>query len=251
MSFEIKSSASAELRRCSDCGTLIPRRAPGGLCPSCLLEEMLISTNGHYFGDYQLLGEIAHGGMGVVYKACRIEGGRIVALKMIRAGRFASEEEVERFRRETEAVARLDHPNIVPIYDVGEEEGRVYFTMKLVEGESLTSKSAQDRLSGHRNAAMESGRAGPGQIKAVARLVSSVARAIHYAHQRGVLHRDLKPANILLDSKGEPHITDFGLAHIDNQAHATETGSVLGSPEYIAPEQVAGRPSEITTAADI
>ncbi len=193
----------------------------------------------HYFGDYELLSEIARGGMGVVYKARQVSLNRLVALKMILAGRLASELEVKRFYAEAEAAANLDHPNIVTIYEVGQHEGQHYFSMKLVEGRSL----AQD-LSGE-GCKLDDG-------KPAARLLAKVARAVHHAHQQGVLHRDLKPANILLDTHGEPHVTDFGLAkQVKTDSGITVDGTVLGTPSFMAPEQAAGQSRQLTAAADI
>jgi WD40 repeat protein/tRNA A-37 threonylcarbamoyl transferase component Bud32 len=203
-------------------------------------------------GDYELLEKIAEGGMGAVYKARQISLNRIVALKLILAGRLATEAEVRRFRTEAEAVAQLDHPNIVPIYEVGEEEGRHYFAMKFVEGGSLAARSSGFRVPSSGSAKAPSNSELGTRNSELAILVAKLARAVHHAHQRGVLHRDLKPANILVDAQGEPHVTDFGLARLAEQdSGLTLPGTVMGTPSFMAPEQAAGAARELTTAADV
>lgn len=249
--------------KCPDCGALVASSAPVSHCPACLLRIGLILggndlplipeaepldrvTTVHAgaasrvpsFGDYELLEQIAHGGMGVVYKARQVSLNRLVALKMIRAGELANEKEIVRFRAEAEAAANLDHANIVPVYEVGEHAGRQYYTMKLVEGGNLSQRSSECRI---REAGWQKWAAG---------LLSKVAAAVHYAHQRGILHRDLKPGNILLDRQGQPQVTDFGLVkRVQADAGMTVSGAILGTPQYMAPEQASGRKA-LTTAAD-
>jgi hypothetical protein len=209
---------------------LSPRPSP--------LEPTVFTRPIHYFGDYELQGEIARGGMGVVFRARQVSLNRPVALKMILAGQLASQAQLQRFQLEAEAAARLDHPNIVPIYEVGIHDGQHYYSMKLIEGGDLAERLARS-----------SGRL-PDQE--AAGLISAVARAVHYAHQHQILHRDLKPTNILVDAAGVPHVTDFGLAKIIAEGdQITGTLAILGTPCYMAPEQAAGHASQITTAADI
>ncbi len=187
------------------------------------------------FEDYEILDELGRGGMGVVYKARDTKLDRTVALKMIIGGKFASTDDIQRFRIEGEAAARLDHPGIVPIYEIGEADGNHFFSMKFIEGDALSEK-LQDFQNDHRLAA---------------ELLIGIARAVQHAHQRGVLHRDLKPANVLIDRDGQPSVTDLGLAkRIDGDSELTQTGLVMGTPGFMAPEQAAGR-KDITTAADV
>jgi serine/threonine-protein kinase len=194
---------------------------------------------------YELLGEIGRGGMGVVYKARDRRLNRVVALKMVRAGDLHGEADLRRFRNEAEMAAGLDHPHIVPVYEVGDFGRQCFFSMKLVEGGSLAQHLA-------RYAA---------DPRAAARLVAAVARAVHHAHQRGVLHRDLKPGNILLSWEGEgshalergtPHVSDFGLAkRVEVDSGLTQSGCLMGTPGYMAPEQATGTKGTVTTATDV
>jgi WD40 repeat protein/tRNA A-37 threonylcarbamoyl transferase component Bud32 len=187
-------------------------------------------------GDYEVLSEIARGGMGIVYRARHRSLHRIVALKIIRNGDLATEAELQRFRNEAEVVAKLDNPHIVPIYEVGVYRGFSYYSMKLIEGGSLAEHLPEFAA----------------DPRGTARLMAIVARAVHHAHQRGVLHRDLKPSNFLLDAKNQPHVTDFGVAkQIGAESDLTQTGAILGTPPYMAPEQAQGRKGSVTAATDV
>lgn len=188
-----------------------------------------------YFGDYELLEEIARGGMGIVFKARQVNLNRIVALKMILAGQFAGQEDVQRFYTEAEAAANLDQPGIVPIFEIGEHEGQHYFSMGYVEGESLAQKVAD----------------GPLPPREAAGLVKKICDAMAYAHERGVIHRDLKPANILIDLNSQPKVTDFGLAkRTEADSGLTGTGQILGTPAYMPPEQASGK-ADVGPLADV
>ncbi len=257
------------MKLCPDCGS--PLSAPEGICPKCLFARAKadsvpvadgfattvspeaepspknsiamgssdttgVGNKVQYFGDYELLEEIARGGMGVVYKARQTSLNRIVAVKMILAGQLAGELEVKRFRTEAEAAANLQHPNIVAIHEVGQHEGQHYFSMDFVDGNNLA----------------ELVREGPLPAGKAAALVKTIAEAIHYAHQRGTLHRDLKPQNILIDANGQPRITDFGLAKLTQTGSGvTQTGAVMGSPSYMPPEQAAGKQDQVGPASDV
>src|SRR5437868_8575393 len=259
-------------RLCPKCGSEIPADAPEGGCPGCLLEsglgllpdapvaaghhgssaenvqtndtnaaphskkaEHLVEMLGE-LGDYELVEEVGRGGQGVVFRARQKSLNRTVALKVISLGQWASKAHVKRFRREAEAAASLDHPSIVPIYEVGERDGSCYFSMKFVEGGQLDEVSRRTPMS----------------IRHAAELIAKVARTVHYAHEHGILHRDIKPGNILLDDKGEPHLTDFGLARlVEAESTITRTLEVLGTPSYMAPEQAAGNNTQLTSATDV
>lgn len=197
----------------------------------------LLASGARRFGDYELLGEIARGGMGVVFKARQISLNRTVAVKMILRGEFASVAELARFRAEAETAARLQHPSIVAIHEVGEHEGRPFFSMDFVEGQSLAQLVGNTPLPAMR----------------AAKYLKTVAEAVQYAHQQGVLHRDLKPSNVLIDAASDqPRVTDFGLAkRQEGDASLTVTGQVLGSPNFMPPEQAAGKQEAIGTASDV
>ncbi len=233
--------------RCPRCGRDLSRSQTQGLCPGCVakvafsldpLEPVgLPPSLGtlRYFGDYELTGELARGGMGVVYRARQLSLDREVAVKLMRDGALATREDIERFRTEASAAAALRHPGIVAIHEVGEHEGQQFFSMDLVEGENLG----------------EATRAGPLPARRAAEITRTLCDAIQHAHERGVLHRDLKPSNVLLDAEGRPHVTDFGLARrAGDPNELTVSGQVLGTPGYMAPEQAAGRSREATAASD-
>src|SRR6266478_2419267 len=245
---------------CPTCGAEIPPDAPEGGCPGCLLQtglDPLVDEDGHPsdvtrvqpatgsersvemlgdLGDYELLEEIGRGGQGVVYRARQKRLNRTVALKVIGLGQWATKAHLKRFRLEAEAAASLEHPCIVPIYEVGEHGGACYFSMGLVEGGQLDAVAKRE----------------PMPIRHAAELIAKLARTVHYAHERGILHRDIKPGNILLDAKGEPHLTDFGLARlVETESTVTRTMEVLGTPSYMAPEQAVGNNARVTSATDV
>jgi len=224
--------------------------APQGCCSVCLVRTGLASLDDENdkaseptvarmlkdFGDYELLQEIGHGGQGVVYRARQKSLNRIVALKVIGLAHWATEAHVKRFRLEAEAAASLNHPCIVPIYEVGERDGACYFSMGLVEGGQLDAVAKRE----------------PMPLRHAAELIAKLARTVSYAHEHGILHRDIKPGNILLDTKGQPHLTDFGLARlVETESTVTRTMEVLGTPSYMAPEQAAGNNAGATSATDI
>jgi len=238
---------------CPSCNTSVE---PGEVCLACLFEEALGSETedsfsgedaesgfGEFarptagtFGKYVLRQKLGEGGMGVIWEALDTTLQRVVALKMIRGFAFSSDREKQRFQTEANAVAQLDHPNIVPIYEVGEIDDQPYFSMKLLPGGTL---------SGHlQDGALEA--------RGATAIMEKLARAIHHAHERGVLHRDLKPDNVLFDEKGEPFLTDFGLAKmLDSSSGLTLTRAHLGTPQYMSPEQARGRAGDITAASDV
>jgi serine/threonine protein kinase/Tfp pilus assembly protein PilF len=249
-------------RVCAKCGATVFADAPQGFCSVCLfqtglglLEENEVDlatgrvrpTGGPErvdrraapmleFGDYELLEEIGRGGQGVVYRARQKSLNRTVALKVIGLGHWASTPHLKRFRHEAEAAASLEHPQIVPIYEIGERDGSCYFSMKFVEGGQLDEVVKREPMSTRR----------------AAELLVKIARTVQFAHEHGILHRDIKPGNILLDRHGEPHLTDFGLARlIEQESTVTNSFEVLGTPSYMAPEQAAGNTKELTAAADI
>lgn len=206
--------------------------------PDCRTTDPSVVATGQSWGEYELIQEIARGGMGVVFKAKQTRLGRTVALKMILDGQLANAEQVRRFHTEAQAAASLQHPHIVAIYGDGEYQGRHYFSMEFVNGEDLAHRVKRGVLPG----------------RDAATLMLKLAGALAYAHGKGVLHRDLKPQNILLDERGEPKLTDFGLAKVVNQAsdHAnTRSGTVMGTPSYMAPEQASGQTREVGPPTDV
>src|SRR5436190_21470172 len=262
---------SSVLRVCRKCGAEIFADAPEGLCTACLFETGLdllarpsvdagergsventetsdANAAPHIkkaprpaktpakFGDYELLEEIGRGGQGVVYRAHQKSLNRTVALKLIGLGHWATEAHLKRFRREAEAAASLEHLGIVPIHEVGEREGTCYFSMGFIEGDQLDEVVRRE----------------PMPVRRAAELIAKVARTVHYAHEHNILHRDIKPGNILLDQKGEPHLTDFGLARlVETESTITRTMEVLGTPSYMAPEQAAGETAKLGKATDV
>src|SRR5499426_3051698 len=254
---------SPALKLCPNCGRQVPPDAPAELCPSCLVKGAF-SQDGSFteskagladtlhivipeeaalpegapkrLGNYELLEKIAQGGMGVVYKARHAGLDRVVALKMIRSGILATPKDVERFQREARSAAKLHHPSIVTIHDIGEQEGQHYYTMDYVPGENLTER-ARNR---------------PFSPRQAAEITADVAAAIHYAHQQGVLHRDIKPANVILTPEQQPRVLDFGLALIlADDSTLTQTGTPVGSPPYMPPEQAAGQTGCIDARSDV
>jgi len=235
---------------CRKCGAAIPPNSPQHSCGACLLETGLgpdepVAGGGDPgrpmpmlmdFGDYELLEQIGRGGQGVVFRARQKSLNRIVALKVIGLGHWATKAHLKRFRLEAEAAASLEHPGIVPIHDVGERDGSCYFSMKFIEGGQLDEVVKRTPMS----------------IRQAAELIAKLARIVHYAHEHGILHRDIKPGNILLDAKGEPHLTDFGLARlVESESSVTQTLDVLGTPSYMAPEQAAGNNTAVSSNTDV
>jgi WD40 repeat protein len=240
----------AQPKACPQCKGRIPLDAPGGFCPRCALtlglkgalpEPPNVLDSGaapaiRYFGDYELLEEIARGGMGVVYRARQLALNRTVAVKMILAGSLATQADVDRFRGEARTAAKLHHPGIVGIHEVGEHEGWHYFSMDYVEGQSLANAV----------------RDGPLPAIRAAHCLRDVAQAVQYAHSQGVLHRDLKPSNILIDLADRPRVTDFGLAkELTNRAELTLSGQIVGSPNFMSPEQAAGGSAKVGACSDV
>src|SRR5882762_4317104 len=259
------------IKICRNCGAKILSDAPEGLCTGCVLEAAIgvsadvvagVGDPGRAadvrgenanaasknkksaraaellgeLGDYELLEEIGRGGQGVVFRARQKSLNRTVALKVISLGQWASKAHLKRFRLEAEAAAHLEHPGIVPIHEVGERDGSCYFSMKFIEGGQLDEVARRE----------------PIPIRRAVELIAKVARTVHYAHEHGILHRDIKPGNILLDAKGEPHLTDFGLARlVETESSITQTLDMIGTPSYMAPEQAVGNNAAVSSATDV
>src|SRR6184192_1644520 len=262
------------IRICRKCGAKIFSDAPEALCARCVLKSALgdfagasvptgsdpgrvddlardetdAAAAGHNkktaraaellgeLGDYELLEEVGRGGQGVVFRARQKSLNRTVALKVISLGQWASKAHLKRFRLEAEAAAHLEHPGIVPIHEVGERDGSCYFSMKFIEGGQLDEVARRESI----------------PIRRAVELMANVARTVHYAHEHGILHRDIKPGNILLDAKGEPHLTDFGLARLlETESSVTQTLDVLGTPSYMALEQAVGNNAAVSSATDV
>src|SRR5438034_1768844 len=262
------------IRICRKCGAKIFSDAPEALCARCVLKSALSDlagasvagggdpgrvdnpardetdavAAGHNektaraaellgeLGDYELLEEVGRGGQGVVFRARQKSLNRTVALKVISLRQWASKAHLKRFRREAEAAASLEHPGIVPIHEIGERDGSCYFSMKFIEGGQVDEVIRRTPMS----------------IRQAAELIAKVARTVHYAHEHGILHRDIKPGNILLDRKGEPHLTDFGLARLmETESTVTHTLDVIGTPSYMAPEQAVGNNAAVSSVTDV
>src|SRR6266513_435422 len=247
-------SATKEHAKCEKCGATM--RLDTGVCVSCLLrqgleiggdvskavyetvlDELDARDKPWQLGNYEILEQIGCGGMGVIYRARQRHSRRIVAVKRVLSYRADSHGALQRFRREAQAVASLDHPNILPIYEVSESEDRLpFFSMKFAKKGSLCENVASLR----------------NEPRKCVQLMAKVARAVEYAHSRGILHRDLKPGNILIDDRGEPMVSDFGLAKwLDANKDLTKSLTTFGTPGYIAPEQTEGAPADLTPAADV
>jgi serine/threonine protein kinase/Flp pilus assembly protein TadD len=235
-------------RTCPKCGAILAANAR--YCHACFLQTGLdllvegdntrddtpVSAPLSEFGDYELFEELGRGGQGVVYRARQRSLNRTVALKIVGLGQWASTPQLKRFRQEAEAAARLEHPHIVPIYEIGEHDRSCYFSMKFVEGGQLDAALEKEPMAPQR----------------VAELMAKVARTVQFAHEHGILHRDIKPGNILLDNNGQPHLTDFGLARlVERESTITNSHDVLGTPSYIAPEQASGHIKDVTAAVDV
>jgi eukaryotic-like serine/threonine-protein kinase len=242
------------LNQCPQCRAEIHITSPEGVCTRCLLaatlnygdswgiaDDLLRSEVGEdvflrRYGDYEILEEIGRGGVGVVYRAWQLTLGRAVALKLILAGPLATPEQLARFESEVEAAAQCLHPNIVPIYEIGEREGQYYYSMKLVDGTSMDKQLAA--LSKN--------------PRAFASILAKTARAADCAHQKGVLHLDIKPNNIILDAALEPYLIDFGLARIKSaEARTSAQRIIFGTPSYMSPEQASGDVNNFSAATDV